>query len=308
MIEEARLKKADELRALGFNPYPYKFNQTHHAKQIVENFEKMEGKKVGVAGRVMGLRSMGKLFFLDLVDVTGKIQVIAKTGTASEDAMKVLSLIDRGDIMGVEGTVIKSSRGEISIDTKDVTMLAKSLKTLPEKFHGLEDTDVRYRKRYLDLIFNPEVMNVFKTRAAIITYIRKFLDERNYTEVETPILQAVYGGGNAKPFTTYHNALDAKLFLRISNELYLKRLIIGGMERVYEFSKDFRNEDIDTTHDPEFYKPRTVRGLRRLRDVHETHRRHALGPGREAVRKAGDRVPGQDNKFQAAFQEAAFRR
>ncbi|MDE1851339.1 MAG: lysine--tRNA ligase [Candidatus Micrarchaeota archaeon] len=252
MADETKLEKMRKLKEMGSDPYPYSYGQSHHASEIADNFEKLEGKEASIAGRVMRFRGMGKLFFFDILDGSGKIQVLARSGTASDRAIDILKLTDIGDILGIKGKVIKSDRGEKSIEAKEITMLAKSLLFLPEKFHGLSDTEVRYRKRYLDLMMNPDVRKVFRTRAKVIKYIRDFLDAKGYLEVETPILQSVYGGANAKPFITHHNALDTDLYLRIADELYLKRLIIGGMERVYEFCKDFRNEDIDSTHNPEF--------------------------------------------------------
>ncbi len=252
MVDQSKLEKLNKLKELGVDPYPYSFNQTHHADEIIADYGKLEGKKVSAAGRIIRMRSMGKLYFLDLLDGSGKIQILVREDTADPKAMQVLRLGDIGDIIGVTGTVTKTKKGEISIEAKEITMLSKSLSTLPEKFHGLSDVEIRYRQRHLDLIINPGVRKVFRDRREIISYIRNFLDDRGYLEVETPVLQSVYGGANAKPFKTHHKALDADLFLRISDELYLKRLIIGGIERVYEFSRDFRNEDIDSTHNPEF--------------------------------------------------------
>ncbi|MDE1822716.1 MAG: lysine--tRNA ligase [Candidatus Micrarchaeota archaeon] len=252
MADETKLEKLKRLRELGIDPYPYSYGQLQHAGDITDNFEKFEGKQASVAGRVMRFRGMGKLFFFDILDGSGKIQVLARSGTAPDKAIDVLKLTDIGDILGIKGKVIKSERGEKSIEASEITMLSKSLRFLPEKFHGLSDTEVRYRKRYLDLIMNPDARSIFRTRAKAIRYIRDFLDAKGYLEVETPILQPVYGGANAKPFITHHNALDTDLYLRIADELYLKRLIVGGLEKVYEFCKDFRNEDIDATHNPEF--------------------------------------------------------
>lgn len=251
-MDPVKLEKMKKLRKLELEPYPYSYNQTHHAKQIKENFEKLEGKKASVAGRILGMREMGKLYFIDLLDGSGKIQVIAKVDDLEGKGAEVLKLTDIGDIVGVEGKITKSKRGEISIEMKGVQMLSKSLRFLPEKFHGLTDVEIRYRKKYLDLIMNHEAREVFVRRARMIKYIRDFLDQRNFLEVDTPTLQAVYGGASAKPFVTHHNFLDSDLYLRIANELYLKRLIIGGIERVYEFAKDFRNEAVDATHNPEF--------------------------------------------------------
>ncbi len=252
MAEQSRIEKLEKLRALGINPYPYSYEQTHHAAEIKENFSQLDGKEASVAGRIVGEREMGKIHFYDLLDSSDKIQVMVRVGVASEQSISLLKLIDVGDIIGVKGKVTKTKKGEISVDAEELTLLAKSLNTLPEKFHGLKDVDIRYRKRYLDLIVNPETRRIFRTRTKIIDYIRNFLDQRGFLEVETPILQPVYGGATAKPFKTHHNYLDVDMYLRIADELYLKRLIIGGLERVYEFSRDFRNEDVDSEHNPEF--------------------------------------------------------
>ncbi len=252
MADDIRLDKVAKLRKAGVTPYPYSFNQTHHAEEIIGNFKSLEQKEVSIAGRIIRARHMGKLHFLDLLDSSGKIQVMVRSDTAGKEAVELLDMIDRGDIVGVRGRVIKSDRGEISIELQGLEVLSKALREMPEKFHGLSDTEMRYRKRYLDLAANPESRKVFVIRGKVISYIRNFLDNHGYLEVETPVLQPVYGGATAKPFKTHHNALDSELFLRISDELYLKRLIIGGLEKVYEISKDFRNEDIDSTHNPEF--------------------------------------------------------
>lgn len=252
MVDKYKLEKLKKLRDMKIDPYPYSYNQTHHAQDINSHFEKLEGKEVGVAGRVVRIRRMGALYFLDLLDSSGKIQILARSKIATDKSMELLKLTDIGDIIGISGGVVKTEKGEISVEAKEATMLAKSLRTLPEKFHGLSDVELRYRKRYLDLIINPNVRNFFVTRARILKYVRDFLDSKGYVEFETPVLQKRYGGANAKPFRTHYNALDTDVFLRISDELYLKRLVIGGFEKVYEVSKDFRNEDIDSTHNPEF--------------------------------------------------------
>jgi len=252
MVDAIKLEKLKKLKEMGIEPYPYFYEQTHHANEIKDKYSELEGKEVSVAGRIVREREMGKLHFYDLLDSTDKIQIMARVGVASEASIKLMPLLDIGDIIGVKGVVTKTKKGEISIDAKEITILAKSLRTLPEKFHGLKDIDIRYRKRYLDLIVNPKVRDIFRTRTKIIDYIRNFLNKKGYIEVETPILQPVYGGAFAKPFKTHHNYLDVDMYLRISNELYLKRLIIGGLEKVYEFSRDFRNEDVDVEHNPEF--------------------------------------------------------
>ncbi|MDE1850699.1 MAG: lysine--tRNA ligase [Candidatus Micrarchaeota archaeon] len=251
-MDKIKLEKMNALRALKIDPYPYSYDQTHHAQQIKDDFEKLEGKGASVAGRVTGMRAMGKLYFIDLLDGSGKIQLIVKSDDVDAKSSKVLSHLDIGDIVGAKGRIGKSKRGEVSIEVTVIEMLAKSLLFLPEKFHGLTDVEIRYRKKYLDLIMNHENRKIFVRRAQIIKYIRNFLDERSFLEVDTPTLQAIYGGASAKPFVTHHNYLNTDLYLRIADELYLKRLIIGGIERVYEFAKDFRNEAVDATHNPEF--------------------------------------------------------
>ena len=252
MADESRIDKLEKLKEIGINPYPYSYAQTSHANDIIQDYPNFEGKNVEIAGRALRLRRMGKLYFIDLVDMTGKVQVMALPGATEENSIKIIEVMDAGDIIGVNGKVTKTKRGEISIEAKSIVMLAKSLRTLPEKFHGLSDTETRYRKRYLDFMVNHESRKFFLTRAKILKHMRDFLDERGYVEFETPILQPTYGGANAKPFITHHNALESDFYLRVADELYLKRLIIGGFEKVYEVSKDFRNEDIDSTHNPEF--------------------------------------------------------
>jgi len=252
MVDQFRLKKLEALKTLGINPYPYTYPQSAHSSEIKEKFAEYEGKEASVAGRIVSIRSIGGVSFLDLVDGAGKIQILARQDFMEEKSKKIMELIDSGDILGVTGTVAKTKRGEVSIDAKHIEVLAKSLSTLPEKFHGLTDTELRYRKRYLDLIANTSVRDFFRVRAKVLKYVRDFLDARGYTEFETPVLQPTYGGANAQPFVTHYNAIDSDMYLRIADELYLKRLIIGGFEKVYEVSKDFRNEDIDSTHNPEF--------------------------------------------------------
>lgn len=252
MVDDFKIDKLRKLKAAKVDPYPYTFNQTHHAEEIIARYSALDGKVVGVAGRIRSMRHMGKLFFLDLLDGSGKIQILVRGDAASKKTMDLMEMVDAGDLVGIEGKVTKSARGEISVDAVDITMLGKSLRSLPEKFHGLSDTEVRYRKRYLDLMVNPEVRSVFMTRAKIISYIRNFLESKGYVEFETPVLQPTYGGANATPFTTHFNALSSDMYLRVADELYLKRLIIGGFEKVFEFGHDFRNEDIDSTHNPEF--------------------------------------------------------
>jgi len=244
--------KLDGLRSIGIEPYAYGYKRTHSSKEVHDGYDGLEGKEVSVAGRIKAVRGHGKISFIDVYDREGKIQVYYALDQVGEDNYKLREYLDVGDIIGVKGEVFKTKKGEVSVKAKELTVLSKALRHLPEKWHGLKDTEARYRKRHLDLIMNKEAYDVFVKRARIISSIREFLDSRGYIEVETPVLQPIYGGAAARPFTTEHHALERTLFLRIADELYLKRLIVGGMEKVYEISKNFRNEDIDSTHNPEF--------------------------------------------------------
>ncbi len=252
MADRDKMEKLSAVRSLGINPYPYSYDVTAKAGAITSDYGSFEGKEVSSAGRIIGRRNMGKLVFLDILDGSGRIQVMAAADALDDVSARLIELIDLGDIIGVSGTVTKTEKGEISIKAASITMLSKSLRMMPEKFHGLSDTELRYRKRYLDLIANTGVRRFFTVRSDILRYMRNFLDDRGYIEFETPVLQPTYGGANAKPFKTHYEALESDVYLRVANELYLKRLVIGGFEKVYEVSKDFRNEDIDTTHNPEF--------------------------------------------------------
>lgn len=248
-----RRQKLNELQGNGEDPFDvYTYNVTHSSKQIKDNFEGLEGSEVSVAGRLLSKRVHGKAGFSDLYDREGKIQLYVKIDDLGEEKLKFFKTLDLGDILGVKGMVFKTHAGEISIHVKDFTLLSKSLKPLPEKWHGLKDPDLRYRQRYVDLIINPDVRDTFIKRTGIIKSIRRFLDERGYIEVETPVLSAIAGGAAARPFVTHHNTLDIDMYLRIATELYLKRLIVGGFEKVYEIGKDFRNEGMDIRHNPEF--------------------------------------------------------
>ena len=229
-----------------------KFPLTHHATDVTEHFEQMENQVVTLGGRMMSKRDMGKASFCDLVDRTGRIQLYVKVDEVGIDEYARFRKLDIGDIIGAMGTVFKTHRGETSIHVTKITLLAKSLKPLPEKFHGLKDPDLRYRQRYVDLIVNPEVRRTFEIRSAVIKNFRSFLDKLGFMEVETPVLNTIPGGANAKPFVTHHNTLDIDMYLRIATELHLKRLIVGGLERVYEIGRIFRNEGMSVKHNPEF--------------------------------------------------------
>lgn len=247
-----RHEKLQQLRAEGTDPYMNSFRPTHRAQHIVDHFDEMEGEEVRVSGRLMLLRTQGKLTFGDLQDESGRIQLFVRVNNLGEEAYEQFKRLDLGDILGVSGTVMKTRRGEVSIEVSSFKLLSKALRPLPEKWHGLKDVELRYRRRYLDLITNPKSRQVFEVRSRVIQTIRTFLVEKGYIEVETPMLHPIAGGAAARPFITYHNALDMNLYLRIAPELYLKRLLVGGFERVFEIGKNFRNEGISTRHNPEF--------------------------------------------------------
>lgn len=252
-ILQARRDKLADLVANGKDPYEVtKYDYTYHSKDIKDKFEELEEKEVSIAGRLMAKRVMGKASFCHVQDLEGKIQAYVARDAIGEDEYAAFKKLDIGDIVGIKGTVFKTKMGEISIHATSVELLSKSLKPLPEKFHGLTDTDTRYRQRYVDLIMNENVKDTFIKRSKIITEIRKFLDNRGFMEVETPMLVSNAGGAAARPFNTHYNALDEDVKLRISLELYLKRLIVGGLEKVYEIGRVFRNEGVDTRHNPEF--------------------------------------------------------
>jgi len=258
-----RFEELEELKAKNFEPYAYSYDVDNYSDDIKNNFEELEEKDVKIAGRIMAIRRMGKASFTHIQDKKGRIQLYLRKDEVGED-YDAFKLMDIGDIIGVTGYVFKTRTGEISVHVKSMKLLAKSLRPIPiakemidedgnkKVFDQFTDKELRYRQRYVDLIVNPEVKEVFKKRSSIVTSIRSFLDENEFVEVETPVLQPLYGGAAARPFITHHNTLDMDLYLRIADELYLKRLIVGGFDRVYEISKDFRNEGIDKTHNPEF--------------------------------------------------------
>ena len=252
-LRQVRRDKLAELQEAGKDPFVnVKYDQTHHSKEIKENFESLENQKVSIAGRLMSKRVMGKASFCNVQDLQGNIQCYVARDSIGEDSYKDFKKFDIGDIVGIKGFVFKTKTEEISVHAEEVTLLSKSLQILPEKYHGLVDTDVRYRQRYVDLIMNEDVKRTFVLRSKIIAAIRSYLNGQNFLEVETPMLVSNAGGASARPFETHYNALDEDVKLRISLELYLKRLIVGGMERVYEIGRVFRNEGLDTKHNPEF--------------------------------------------------------
>lgn len=248
-----RMQKLSDMQKDGNDPFDvYKVERSHTSKQIKESFDELEGKDVTVAGRLMSKRVHGKAGFSDIHDRYGKIQLYIKIDDVGEEKLKEYKSFDIGDIISITGMVFKTKTGEVTLHIKEFQLLCKSLKPLPEKWHGLKDPDLRYRQRYVDLIMNENVKDTFLKRIGIIRAIREYLDNKDYLEVETPILSPIAGGAAARPFTTHHNALNLDMYLRIATELYLKRLIVGGFERVYEIGKDFRNEGIDVRHNPEF--------------------------------------------------------
>ena len=250
---QIRRDKLKELQDAGMDPFQQtKYSVTAHSQEIKDNFETMEGQTVSVAGRLMSKRGMGKAMFCDLQDVQGRIQLYVRIDELGEEPFARFKKVDIGDIVGVEGEAFRTKRGEISVKARTVTLLSKSLRPLPEKFHGLTDKETRYRQRYVDLIVNPEVRQAFVVRSRFIKHVREFLDNRGYMEVETPVLNTISGGATARPFITHHNTLDIDMYMRIATELNLKRLTVGGFERVYEIGRIFRNEGMDPKHNPEF--------------------------------------------------------
>jgi len=253
-VQESRREKLDALSQRGIQPYAYRYDVTHRSSRVREDVEALEasGEVVRVAGRLMTKRGHGKASFASLKDADGLLQIYLREDLLGPDAYADAVAFDLGDWIGVEGQVFRTKTGETTVRANRVELLSKSLRPLPEKWHGLTDVETRYRQRYADLVVNDDVRAVFRSRAAIVGALREFLDARGYIEVETPVLQPLYGGAAARPFTTHHNALDMKLYLRIAVELYLKRLIVGGLDRVYEVAKTFRNEGVDRLHNPEF--------------------------------------------------------
>ena len=252
-ILQIRRDKLKALQDAGMSPFEItRYDVTHHAQEVKDNFDALEGQTVSLGGRLMSKRGMGKVSFCDLQDKSGRIQIYARKDEMDEEAYNRFKKYDIGDIVGVKGQVFRTQKGEMSIRAHEITLLSKSLQPLPEKFHGITDKELRYRRRYVDLIMNPESKRNFEIRSRFVAYLRRYLDNLGFMEVETPVLSPIAGGANARPFITHHNTLDIDMYMRIATELHLKRLIVGGMERVYEVGRIFRNEGMDTKHNPEF--------------------------------------------------------
>ena len=252
-VLRVRRDKLAKLQEMGRDPFQVsRYDRTSNSTEIKGNFEEFEGKIVKIAGRIMSKRIQGKAGFIDIQDQNGRIQCYVRLDRIGEEEYSIFSTYDIGDIIGVEGEVFKTKKEEISVKANEVVLLSKSLQVLPEKYHGLKDQDLRYRQRYVDLIVNPEVKDAFLTRTKALKALRAYLDERGFLEVETPILNTIAGGANARPFVTHHNTLDIPMYMRIANELYLKRLIVGGFDKVYEMGRMFRNEGMSIKHNPEY--------------------------------------------------------
>ena len=248
----ARRARLQSLKEMGIDPYGHRYPRTHQLDEVRQDFCRLEGAEVSVAGRITARRGHGRATFLDLQDISGRLQVYGRQDRLGTEAYSFFADLDTGDLVGVRGTVFRTRSGEVTVDAAEVTLLAKSLRPLPEKWHGLKDVDLRYRQRYVDLIVNPEVRRTFLARSLIVREVRRFLDDRGFLEVETPSMTPLAGGAMDRPFVTHHNALDIDLYLRIATELYLKRLVVGGFEKVYELGRVFRNEGLSTRHNPEF--------------------------------------------------------
>lgn len=266
---KVRREKLAKLRELGVQPFAHQYLVNAHSKDIQDNFEKYEGTNVKIAGRLMTIRGHGKTAFVHIADEFGRIQVYFRKDVLGDEAFEIFKLLDIGDIIGVDGEVFRTDKGEISVRAKEFSLLTKSLRPLPEKWHGLKDVETKYRQRYLDLMMNQDVKERFKKRSQILRAVRDILDEDGYLEVETPTLQPIAGGAAARPFITHHNALDMDLYMRIAPELYLKRLVVGGLERVYEMGKNFRNEGISIKHNPEFTAIEMYRAYGNFEDMME---------------------------------------
>ncbi len=284
---QVRLQKLKNLLDTGKQPFAYRFKKTHQSQQLLDDFDRLEAsaEKVSIAGRLMTVRVMGKSIFAHLQDEAGRVQVYVKKDIIGDDDFKLFKKADIGDIYGFTGTMFRTKMGEMTLRVEKLQLLAKALRPLPEKWHGLQDKETRYRRRYLDLIANPQVMDIFRQRAQIIKAVRDFLDGEGFLEVETPVLQPIYGGAAARPFTTYHHRLGTELYLRIADELYLKRLIVGGFEKVWEYCKDFRNEGMDRNHNPEFSMVELYWAYADYRDIMDLFKRLILSVAEQVAAK-----------------------
>jgi lysyl-tRNA synthetase class 2 len=323
-ISEQRKKKLERLRARGINPYPHRYELTHTAQEAVKQLELTESQEtsehakspasgqpqedVRVAGRITAIRRMGKSSFLDIRDSSGKIQLLFQnTDQLEADTLELFKDLDIGDIIGVEGTLLRTRTGEPTIRVSDFTMLTKSLQPLPEKWHGLSDTDKRYRQRYVDLIANSEVKEVFKVRSLIISAVRQFLNQRGFIEVETPVLQPSAGGALAMPFITHHSALDQDFYLRIATELHLKRLIVGGFDKVYEIGRVFRNEGISTSHSPEYTLLESYEAYADYHDVMEMLEKMVYWVSQQVLGKTEIQYAGEAIDFKLPWRSLTLR-
>ena len=284
---------------------PYSYKVTGFSKEIRDKYASYEGKHVSVAGRVTAIRKSGKLIFVDILDSRGKIQVYFDYAEIGENVFDSAKKLNAGDIIGVDGVVFKTKPGEISVRAGKYTLLAKAIRTLPDKWHGIQDVETRYRKRHLDLIMNEEVRDTFIKRSRTISLIRKFLDGNGFIEFETPTIQPLYGGADAEPFKTHVNTLKEEHYLRISDEIYLKKLIIGGFDKVYEICKDFRNEDLDTTHSPEFTMIEWYQAYADYNDMMKLLEELLNYTAKELLGTHGDHISREDGQPEGAFQEAA---
>ncbi len=292
---QIRREKLEQLRQEGKDPFTQtRYPVSHHSEEIKADFEALEGQSVAVAGRLMSKRGMGKAVFADLQDAAGRIQLYVRIDDVGEDALAQFKKYDIGDIVGVQGTVFRTKRGEISVKAQTITLLSKSLLPLPEKFHGLTDVETRYRQRYVDLIVNPEVRRTFQVRSKFVRYVRNFLDERGFMEVETPVLNTISGGATARPFITHHNTLDIDMYMRIATELHLKRLVVGGLERVYEVGRIFRNEGMDPKHNPEFTTVELYQAYADFQDMMDLFEQLLSGAAQEILGTYQIQWQGQD--------------
>ena len=312
VLREERIEKLSGLREKGVEPYPHTYERTHELAEVVEEFDEEidtgeeTEETIRVAGRIVGFRDMGKACFLDLKDGTGELQGYTNVDLLGEKDYEVLKSLDIGDFLGLEGVVFVTNRGELSIKVRDFTLLSKSLHPLPEKWHGLQDVEKRYRQRYLDLLSNETTKEIFVARSKLISSFRNTLDEKGFLEVETPLMQPAAGGATAEPFVTYHNALDQELYLRIAPELYLKRLVIGGMEKVYELGKNFRNEGVSTKHNPEFTTIEIYQAYADYEDAMDLTRELITRSAEEAVGTERPEIEGEVLDFSSSWKRISM--